>query len=182
QSRLGPPMTLLRTVAQPEDPVAAVAHVIASLLVRLGRDSGELGVGRPSEPVQQQHAPDVEEELPHDGAAEVAVGELDQLDVAVGDAVAEVGEGILVAPLPLYLAGQPEEVRRLPDEVERDVGERDVLLEDGAVTAPFGQPVAQDQAVVPQPEQILEEPGIAHAVSAHGTPRRYSTRTPRGVR
>ena len=145
-----------------------MTHVIAGLLVGLGRDPGELGVGRPLEPVQQQHAPGVEEELAHDGAAEFAVGELDQLDVAVVDGIAEIGQGVLVALFPLDLAGQMEEVRRLPDEVERDVGERDVLLEDGAVAAPFGQPVTQDQAIVAQPEQILEEGVLLRAETRRG--------------
>ena len=101
QRRLDPPMTLLRAVAQSKHPLAAVADVIAGFLVGLGRDAGELGVGRPLEAVQEQHAPGVEEELAYDGAAEVAVGELDQVDVAVVDGVAEVGQGVLVAPLAL---------------------------------------------------------------------------------
>ena len=36
---------------------------------------------------------------------------------------------------------------RLPDQVERDVGQRDVLLEHRAVAAPLGQALAEDQRV-----------------------------------
>ena len=46
---------------------------------------------------------------------------------------------------------------RLPDEVERDVGEGDVFLEHRAVAAPFRQAMPQHQAVVAQSEEILEE-------------------------
>ena len=74
-------------------------------------------------------------------------------------------EDIALANIALDLIGQAKKVSRLSDEIERDVGERDVLLEDGAVAAPLGKPVPQDQAIVAQAEQILEEGVLLRAGS-----------------
>ncbi len=123
--------------------------------------------------------------------AEVAVRQLDQADVAELDRVAEIRQRVLVAPLPLDLAGQLQEARRLPDEVERDVGERDVLLEDRPVPAPLRQPVPEHQPIIAEPEQVLEQrsraPTQPHrrrappATARRASPSRHSTRTPRGI-
>jgi hypothetical protein len=44
----------------------------------------------------------------------------------------------------------------LADQVEADVGERDVFLEDRAVAAPFGVALAQHQRVVGQAQHVGE--------------------------
>ena len=100
--------------------------------------------------------------------------------VAELDRVAEVRQRVLVAPLPFDLAGALQEQRRLADEVERDVGERDVLLEDRRVPAPLGQPVAQHEPVVAEPQQILEIVVRRRWRASHRR-RRHRPRTPRGT-
>ena len=52
--------------------------------------------------------------------------------------------------------GAPQEQRRLTEEIERDVGERDVLLENGRVSAPLAQPVTEHEPVVAEAQQQLE--------------------------
>jgi hypothetical protein len=113
----------------------------------------------------------VEEELPHHRVTEVALRLLDQQAIAVLHALAEVGERVLVAPRALDLAREPEDRRRLPDEVERDVGRRDVLLEDRSVPRPLRHPVPEHETVVAEPEQVLEEciPDRAFPRCRHGT-------------
>ena len=117
----------------------------------------------------------VEQELAHDREREVAFRQLDELAVAVVHRLAEIRERILVASLAFDLAREPQEHRRLADQVERDVRERDVLLEDRTVTAPFGQPVAEHQAVVAEPQQILEQRVRRLAPAARSDGRRRHT-------
>ncbi len=47
-------------------------------------------------------------------------------------------------------------MRRLPDQVEREVGEAEVDLEHRPMAAPFAEPLAEDQRVVAEPQQIIE--------------------------
>jgi hypothetical protein len=70
--------------------------------------------------------------------------------------VAQEGERIFVAAAPFDLAGQREQQPRLADEVERDVGERDVLLDHRAVAAPLRQPLAEDQRGVGDAQQGVD--------------------------
>ena len=99
----------------------------------------------------------VEQELAHQRVAEVAVRALDEQQVAEVPGVAQVGEVVGGAALALDLGGEAEPHLRLADQVERDVGEGDVLLERGGVAAPFGDAVAEDQGRVADAEQGLEE-------------------------
>ena len=48
-----------------------------------------------------------------------------------------------------------EEMRRLPDQVERQVGEAEVDLEHRRMPAPFAQPLAEDQRIVAEPQAII---------------------------
>ena len=89
--------------------------------------------------------------------AEVAVRALDEQQVAEVPGVAQVGEVVGGAALALDLGGEAEPHLRLADQVERDVGERDVLLERRRVAAPLGDAVAEDQGRVADAEQVLEK-------------------------
>jgi hypothetical protein len=101
--------------------------------------------------------PGVEQELAQDRAPEIAVGLFDQQEVPEIPGIAQEGEVIGAAPLPLDLSGQAQPHLRLADQVERGVGERDILLQHRRMTAPFADPVAEDQRVVPHPQEELEQ-------------------------
>ena len=60
--------------------------------------------------------------------------------------------------------GQREQRARLPDVVERDVGERDVLLDHRRVAAPLGQPLAVHEAGVAEAQHVFGG-GIHHILS-----------------
>ena len=107
--------------------------------------------------VHEQQVVGVEEELPHDREREVAARQLEELHVAELDRLAEERERVGVASRALLRAGEIEQRRRLPDQVERDVAERDVLLEDRRVAAPPGELVAQHEPVVGVAQQVLDE-------------------------
>ena len=129
-----------------------------------------------------QQRVNAEEELAHDREPEVAVRQLDEQHVAVVDGVAEIRERVLVASLPFDLARELEKQRRFADQVERDVGERDVLLEDRPVAAPLGQPMAEHEPVVGEAEEIGEERRTRRPREGRSHARgQRLTRTPRGT-
>ena len=95
------------------------------------------------------------EQLAHYGGGKVAVRLLDQQHVAVGMLVAQEGEVVLVAPLALDDAGMSVEQPRLANEVERQIGERDVLLQHRRVTRPLRQPVPEHQRIVGKAQRVV---------------------------
>ena len=137
--------------------------VIARLLQRLAGDRGQLRVaGAPQrlpvllEPLRQQ-------QVAQHGVGEVTAGRmraaaphrlLDQREVEVVTFLAQEGELVLVVPLPIELPGVREQRARLTQQVQREVGEGDVLLENGAVAAPFTQALGMDQAGVGQSQHV----------------------------
>ncbi len=127
----------------------------------LGGDFRDARVGRPGQRAQQQQVELVEIELPRHRRREVAVGHLGKQQVAVGAAVAQERELVLAAALVaearLDFARIGEPHPALPQQVEADVGERDVLLDDGTVADPLAQPLRQHDVGVAQPLQVLEQ-------------------------
>ena len=102
---------------------------------------------------------DVEEILPDDGRGKVAIRLLDEQQVAIAGAVAQVRQLILaasrlaVARLDLARVGEPQP--RLAEQVETDIGRRDVLLEHRAFADPFAEPLREYEVVVAEPEQVV---------------------------
>jgi hypothetical protein len=88
------------------------------------------------------------------------VRQLDQGVVAELVRVAEVGQPVFRALAALQRGGQLVEQARLADQVEADVGQGDVLFEDGAVPAPLGIALAEDQGIVGEVQQVVD--GRAH--------------------
>ena len=158
---LHPAVALVAAVAEADDEVGGAFEVVGDLLGGLGGDLGDAGVGGGGQRLQELVVQGVEQELAHQRLAEVAVRALDEEDVAEVPGVAQVGEVVGAAALALDLGGEAEPELGLADQVERDVGERDVLLERRGVAAPFRDAVAEDQGVVAGAEQELEEGGLA---------------------
>ena len=107
--------------------------------------------------LQHQHVPRVEEKLTNDGGSEITVRPLDELRVAELDGVTEIGERIFAPPFPFDLPRELEQGRRLANEVECDVRERDVFLENRRVPAPLGESMAEDEPVIRESKQVFEE-------------------------
>src|SRR5229473_1163595 len=134
---LGAAMALLGAVAQPDGPLAGVANVIGELLRALGGDGCERCVLRARQRLEIRMRAGRIEQLAQDRNGEIAVGLLDQEDVAVFARIAPIGERVLVPPPGLQLTGIGVERSRLADQIERHIAERQILLEHGRVTAPF---------------------------------------------
>ncbi len=112
-------------IPQAHQPAAAEAVVVARLLQRLGGDRGQARIARVGQRLVQLELPGIDQPLPHDGAGrnprsaarpECHVDELRR--------IAQEGERILVAAAALELPGVAEQQPRLPDQIEREVGER----------------------------------------------------------
>src|SRR5688500_1539670 len=150
--RLDPRVTLLRAVAELDHPLGAVPDMVSLLLHRLGGKLGDSDVAALLQGVHQVHAECVEEKLPRDREREITARELDELNVAELNLLAKKRELVRGAAVPLRFRRQLKGAVRLPQEIERDVGQRDVFLEDGPVTAPLRKTVTENQPVVAEPE------------------------------
>ena len=92
-------------VAQAHDQVAAAAQVVGHFLERLFGDFGDALVATTGQALHQEVVPGVEEELAHQGVGVVAVGLLDQQQVAEVVRVAQEGQLVLVAAAAFEFAG-----------------------------------------------------------------------------
>ena len=72
------------------------------------------------------------------------------------------GELVGVAARAFKFAGVAQQERRLAQEVEAEVGQRQVDLQRRGVTAPFAEPLAEDQGVVAETKGVGEERGCGH--------------------
>ena len=147
---LGARVGVVGAVAEADRPAGGVVAVVRELLDALRGHRGEHG-DRPSrQPLEQGEAPRREQQQPRDQRARSrAAGRdvgLGQVDVAERALVAEVGQGVLVGevrrrvPRPVRAAAQVpgagEQQAGLAEQVERDVGQRDLLLQLGRVGGP----------------------------------------------
>ena len=180
--QLGAAVALLRAVPELHDPVRAVADVVGGLLQRLGRNPREIGNGASPQRVPLMPGKDAEQQLPNGRDGKVTFRQLDEKRVAVVHRLAQIGEGVRIAAGSLGLTGELQQQRGLADEVEGDVGERDVFLQDRCVPAPFGQAMAEHEPIVGEAKEILDDVGGARSrcggLCGHG---RAQTFTPRGT-
>ena len=123
--------------------------MVSDLLDRLVREFAQELILRFGQPLEQQCCQVEIEQMPSDRLREVAVGLLDQQAVAEIEHVAVEGELVSVARL-------AEQQGRLANQVEREVGEAEIDLERRRVPAPFAEPLAEDQRVVAEAQQIIE--------------------------
>ena len=155
-------MALRGAVAQRDHRLGGALNMVLHLLDRLGRNRRDLGIGRCRQPGQHRQMPAVEQELAQDGLAEIAIGLLHQQHVAEVPDVAQHGKVIRAAALAFNLSRKAQPHLRLPDEVQRDIGQRDIFLQRRRVAAPFADPVAQHEGVVAHPAQKFEQLALVH--------------------
>ena len=103
------------------------------------------------------HAERIEEELARDRVREIAARKLDELNISELYRLAKKREVIGAAPGTFGGSGDLQCAGRLSEKIERDVGERDVLLENWPVRAPLGETVAEYQPVIAEPERVIEK-------------------------
>ena len=96
------------------------------------------------------------EEMAGNGLREISIRLLDQQAVAEIKYVAMERKSIGVAALAFYFAGEIEEMRRLPDQIETDVGEGEVDFQHRRMAAPVRQPLPKDQRIIAQAKSVME--------------------------
>ncbi len=153
-------MTLFGSVAQLHHPLAAVAQMIPVLLHGLRRQRGKPGMRALLQRVEKMHAERVEEKLAGNRISEVPDRELGETHIPERDGVAKVGEIVGSSSRALGFPGELQRARRLADEVERDVRQRDVLLQNRPVAAPLGETMAEYEPVVANAQQIFGESSL----------------------
>ena len=92
--------------------------------------------------------------LPHDGDGEVAVRLLGERQVHELGRVAQEGQLVLVAAAALELAGVGQQQARLADQIEREVGEPQVLFERRRVPDPFAEALAEHQRGIAEAQHV----------------------------
>jgi hypothetical protein len=107
--------------------------------------------------IHQVHAERIEKELPRDGEGEVPARQLDEQEISELDRFAKEREIVRTPSFSFLLSRDLERARRLTQQIERDVREGDVFLENGPVSAPFGEPMSEDQPVIAEPESEFAE-------------------------
>nr|GEU28106.1 putative aminotransferase [Tanacetum cinerariifolium] len=164
----------VRAVAHAHNQVAAAAQVVRDFLERFFGDAGDAGVQACRQARDQKIMPGVEVKLPHHGVGVVAVGLLQQQAVLEIVGVAVVGQAVLVAARAFQFSRVRVPQARLPQQVERHVGQRHVFLQRRALAAQAAQLLAQDQGVVAQAQQRAlvgraagHDVGRAHHPDAH---------------
>ncbi|MNT63520.1 hypothetical protein D3C72_2013450 [compost metagenome] len=70
--------------------------------------------------------------------------------------IAQEGQLVGGAAGALHFGGVAQPQAGLADQVERDVGQRDILFQRGAAAAPFRQALAEHQRGIAQAQQVFE--------------------------
>ena len=96
----------------------------------------------------------VDEHLTHDGLAEISVRLLDQRRIQVFALLAQERDFVLAAAAALDLTRIGEEQPRLADEIQRNVGEPQILLERRRMADPFAEPLSEHQAEIAETQHI----------------------------
>lgn len=147
----------LRAVSEPNEPIGAQLDMVAEFLDRLGSNRGEPGIRRAAQLLVEGELDAREKIMPGDRLSEVAIGLFDHETVAELKHVPTEGESVGIPATSFDFRRQFKEQRRLADQVKREVGKAEIDLDGWRMTTPFGQPLAQDQAVVTQAKQVIDQ-------------------------
>ena len=155
---LHPRMALRRTVAQAHQPARAVAQMIAGLLHRLRRDGREALVRRVRSAARRARA-GTHRSAP--GARCVSPKSPFGCSTSVGlrysPCSRRKARSSSVRPAALHLARVAQQQAGLSDEIERHVGEPQILLEHGSMSDPFPEPLPENQAEIAEPQGVAAE-------------------------
>lgn len=162
-------------VAQADHPAVAEAQVIIGLLQRLGGDGGDLRIAAAAQRLVQLYVVGIEQELTHQRVVETAVRLLRQQQVMKLAFVAAEGQAVFAAGRAGQFGGITQKVARLAEQIEPDVGQRQIDFQLGRVAAPGAQALGEDQRRVALAEQIAD----ARIVNRHG--RLYMFLMPSGM-
>ena len=115
------------------------------------------------------------DQLPGHRDGEVTVLDLHQVHVAEVPLVPEEGQVVLVPAGPLDLPGVAEQRTGLPEQVECDVAQRDVLFDLRGAGDPLRQSLGQDQRVITQSEHVGNKGGAIDITGRAAGTHRWDT-------
>jgi hypothetical protein len=101
--------------------------------------------------------PEIKIKLSDDRHREIAVCLFDQKQIPKLVGITKKSELIFGAPLSFDFRGISKPELRLSVQVERDVGQREILLQDWPTTAPFSETLAQNETAIPEAENVIEK-------------------------
>ena len=125
-----------------------MVEVVRRLLERLGGDGGDLRVGGAGQRCPLLVLVRGIQQLPAHGHGEVAVLQLHEKTVDELAFVTQEGIVVLRAAAAVERGGVRIQGARLAEQVESDVGERDILLQRGCARRPLRQAVREHERVV----------------------------------
>lgn len=171
QGLLCPGVALLRPLAEPFHPKGRVPKVEALLLEGPLRHLREGPIGAPPSLGKPEVLVEVKKVLPDHGEGPVPLGKLHQDGVLVLQGVPQEDELIKIrfrvtGVGPVQLAPQLQVELGVAQLVLGQVGDGDVLLEDGGVGHPLGEALGQDHLVVGQGGELGDE-GLLQAGVKH---------------
>src|ERR1700686_340756 len=125
-------------------------------LERLGGDGAETRVGGRQQALVDLKLPGVEQPLAHDRLAKVAVRLLGECQVGELRRITQKGQRVLVTPAALDLARVGEQQPRLPDQVQGEVGERQILLERRRLAGPLAEALPEYETRVTEAQDVAK--------------------------
>ena len=117
----------------------------------------------------------IEQILPHHRQAEITIWLLDKEQVSELPDIAKHRQIIRAAPVAFSLCCKAKPHLRLPDQIKRGIGKRDILFERGPMATPLGDTVSEDQRVIAQAAKIFE-PGVHIAPTSSGMSKKVGWR------
>ena len=101
--------------------------------------------------------PGAEQILAHDGISPVAARVFCEQHVAETCGIAVVGQCVFRSVAAFERCGVLIEIAGLANEVKGNIGDGDILLQHGAMAAPFAVAVTEDQGVISQVAGIVDK-------------------------
>ena len=98
----------------------------------------------------------LKEELPRGGHRKIAIGSLDQQNIAEIHAVAQIRQVVFRVILALDLRRQAEIHPRLTDVIECKISHRHFFFEFGSLADPVTQLLPKNYGVIAEPQQVGE--------------------------
>ena len=121
-----------------------------------------------TQPLMELELVGVNKQLAYDGAGKIAVGLLGQHQVAVFRFDAQECQLIFVTATPFELARISQQQARLPDKIERNIGEPQVFLDCRCMTYQFSEPLPEYEAGVRKLQLVVEVRGAYATVCRCG--------------
>ncbi len=101
--------------------------------------------------------PRIEVKLPRSRHAVIAIRLLDQQNISEIACVTQKRQLVFIAARTVHLACVRQPKPRVTQQIERNIRQRNIFFEHRPVAAPLRQALAEDQAVIPEAQEIFKQ-------------------------